>query len=122
MNQDEPAPPDPARRPLRVLDLMALVAAVAMTLISPSVMKAIIPTDSHNNWDRRQYVAHLVALVMIWWSAALSSLVQPPAPGNLVNSINTVTGSVGSFVPGRHPLGLLQQESTKLPTGRVPNH
>jgi hypothetical protein len=50
---------------------MAVVAAVAMTLISPAVMKAIIPADSHQNWDRRQYVAHIAALILIWWTAAL---------------------------------------------------
>ena len=30
-----------------------------------------IPADSHHNWDRRQYVAHIAALVLIWWTAAL---------------------------------------------------
>jgi hypothetical protein len=58
-----------------VLDLMVLVAAVAMTLISPVVMKAIIPADSHHNWDRRQYVAHLAVLILIWWTAAPVALV-----------------------------------------------
>jgi hypothetical protein len=60
---------------LRLLDLMALVAAVALTLVSPAIMKAIIPAASHHNWDRRQYVPHLAALVMIWWTAALVPLV-----------------------------------------------
>lgn len=63
--------PEPRHRPLRLLDLMALVAAVALTLISPRIMKAIIGNSSLHNWDRRQYVAHLTALVMIWWTLAL---------------------------------------------------
>jgi hypothetical protein len=63
------------RRPVRLLDLMALVAAIAFTLVSPAIMRAIIPAESLHNWDRRQYVAHLASLVMIWWSAALVPLV-----------------------------------------------
>jgi hypothetical protein len=55
------------RRPLHLLDLMALVAAVALTLVSPAIMKAIIPAASYQVWDRRQYVPHLAALVLIWW-------------------------------------------------------
>jgi hypothetical protein len=53
---------------------MALVAAVALTLVSSGIMKAIIG-DSLHNWDRRQYVAHLSALVVIWWTVALVPLV-----------------------------------------------
>ena len=71
-------PPKPARqagrRPLHLLDLMALVAAVALTLISPAIMRAIIPANSYHNWDRRQYVTHLAALVMIWWTMTLIPL------------------------------------------------
>ena len=75
MNQAIPTPSGFSRRPLRVLDLMVLVVAVAVTLISPGIMKAIIPAESYHNWDRRQYVAHLTALVMIWWTVALLPLV-----------------------------------------------
>lgn len=63
------------QRPLHLLDLMALVAAVALTLISPAVMRAIIPAANHHNWDRRQYLAHLAALIMIWWTIILVPLV-----------------------------------------------
>jgi hypothetical protein len=74
-----PDPPKPARqarrRPLHLLDLMALVAAIALTLVSPAIMKAIIPAESHHNWDRRQYLAYLAALVMIWWTVTLIPLV-----------------------------------------------
>jgi hypothetical protein len=62
---------------------MALVAAVAMTLIAPAVMKAIIPADSHHNWDRRQYVAHLAALVLIGWTVPLVLLVLVDCRGRL---------------------------------------
>ena len=74
-----PDPPKTAgqvpHRPLHLLDLMALVAAVALTLVSPAIMKAIIPATNHQNWDRRQYLAHLAALVMIWWTMTLVPLV-----------------------------------------------
>jgi hypothetical protein len=60
---------------LHLLDLMALVAAVALTLVSNAILKAIIPAANHHNWDRRQYLAYLAALVMIWWTAALVPLV-----------------------------------------------
>lgn len=62
------------RRPLRLIDLMALVAAVALTLVSPGVMRTIIGASSLHSWDRRQYVGHLSALVMIWWTIALVPL------------------------------------------------
>jgi hypothetical protein len=65
----------PGGRPVRVLDLMALVAAVALTLITPTIMKAIIPAKSHHNWDRRQYVVHLASLGLFWWTASLTSLI-----------------------------------------------
>ncbi len=81
---DLPKPTGPApRRPLHLLDLMALVAAVALTLVSPAIMKAIIPAASHHNWDRRQYLAHLAALVMIWWTATLVPLVLSGDPRGL---------------------------------------
>jgi hypothetical protein len=73
---EPPKPTKPSRhRPLHLLDLMAMVAAVALTLVSPAIMKAIIPADAHHNWDRRQYLAHLAALVMIWWTVTLVPLV-----------------------------------------------
>lgn len=62
-------------RPLHLLDLMALVAAVALTLVSPAIMKAIIPAEDHHNWDRRQYLTHLAALIIIWWTMILVPLV-----------------------------------------------
>jgi hypothetical protein len=68
---------------LHLLDLMALVAAVALTLVSPAIMKAIIPAASHHNWDRRQYLAHLAALVMIWWTVTLVPLVLSGNPRGL---------------------------------------
>lgn len=63
------------RRPLYLLDLMALVAAVALTLVSPTVMSAIIPAESYHTWDRRQYVSQLAALVVISWTATLVPVV-----------------------------------------------
>ncbi len=72
-----------ARRPLRLLDLMALVAAVALTLVSPGIMKAIIPAESLRVWDRRQYVAHLGALVLVWWTICLVPAVLSGAGSRL---------------------------------------
>ena len=73
---DRPMPSSrPPRRAVHLLDLMALVVAVAFTLVSPGIMKAIIPADSHHNWDRRQYLAHLAALAMIGWTVALLPVV-----------------------------------------------
>jgi hypothetical protein len=63
------------RRPVRLLDLMALVAAVALTLVSHPLMKAVVPADSHDTWDRRQYVIHLASLVLSFWTATLFALV-----------------------------------------------
>ena len=63
------------RRPLRLLDLMALVAAVALTLVAHPLMKAVVPADSHDTWDRRQYVVHLISLVLSFWTATLLALV-----------------------------------------------
>ena len=69
----EPPPPNSPSplRPWRLLDLMGLVAAVAFTLVSPSLMKAIIPAKSHDSWDRRQFVLHLAAMILAWWTATL---------------------------------------------------
>ena len=63
------------RRPVRLLDLMALVAAVALTLVAHPLMKAVVPADSHDTWDRRQYVVHLISLVLSFWTATLLALV-----------------------------------------------
>jgi hypothetical protein len=38
-------------------------------------LRGIIPVASHHNWDRRQYLIHLAALVMIWWTVTLVPLV-----------------------------------------------
>jgi len=62
------------QRPVRVLDLMALVVAVALTLVAHPLMKAIVPADSHDTWDRRQYVVHLTSLVLSLWTATLLAL------------------------------------------------
>jgi hypothetical protein len=53
---------------------MALLAAVALTLVSPGIMKAIIPANSYARWDRPQYITHLTALVMLWWTLTLAAL------------------------------------------------
>ena len=71
------------RRPLMLLDLMLLIAAIALTLVSPGIMKAIIPVESHHNWDRRQYVAHIAALIAFWWTAALVPLILSWARADL---------------------------------------
>src|SRR4051812_36404767 len=72
----------PPRRPVRLLDLMALVAAVALSLTSPAILGAIIPAGSHAAWDRRPYVVHLTSLVLFWWTAALVVLllIEPRPP------------------------------------------
>ena len=62
------------RRPVRLLDLMILVAAVAWTLVSPRIMNAIIPAQSLPTWDRRQYVHHLGSLVLLGWTASFAIL------------------------------------------------
>jgi hypothetical protein len=64
-----------SRRPILLLDLMALVAAVALTLISPAIMRTIIGAESLRSWDRRQYVEHLGSLILLWWTAMLLMLV-----------------------------------------------
>jgi hypothetical protein len=74
---------------LHLLDLMALVAAVALTLVSPAIMRAIIPASSYHNWDRRQYVTHLAALVMIWWTLTLVPLVLSGAHPRLLRVIRS---------------------------------
>jgi hypothetical protein len=80
---EKPKSRGPNRRPLRLLDLMALVAAVALTLVAPAIMRAIIPAESHHNWDRRQYVIHLTALVVFWWTAMLVVLALIGSRSNL---------------------------------------
>jgi hypothetical protein len=71
--------------------MMALVAAVALTLVSPAIMRSIIPAESHHNWDRRQYCVHLAALIMGWWTAALVPLVFSGA----IPSLRRVVRSYG---------------------------
>ena len=68
------APPRTRRR-LLLLDLMAVVAGVALTLISPAIMRTIIGAKMLLSWDRRQYVEHLGSLVLFWWTAMLVVLV-----------------------------------------------
>ncbi len=68
-------PQNTSRRPLRLFDLMALVMASAFTLIAPAVIKAIIPAASLASWDRRQYVSHLSALILIGWTVPLVAIV-----------------------------------------------
>ncbi len=63
--------PSGRRRRLLLLDLMALVAGVALTLISPAIMRTIIGAKLLERWDRRQYVEHLGSLVLFWWTAVL---------------------------------------------------
>ncbi len=61
-------------RPIRLLDMMALVAAVAFTLISPAIMRAIIPAESRPNWNRVEYLTGLTSLVFFWWTATIAYL------------------------------------------------
>ena len=68
-------PPPRTKRPILLLDLMAIVAAVAFTLISPAIMRTIIGAKSLHSWDRRQYVEHLSSLILLWWTATLLVLV-----------------------------------------------
>src|SRR5262249_19079928 len=76
----------PPRRPVRLLDLMGLVAGVALALIAPAIMKGIIPAEKHATWDRRQYVAHLASLVLFWWTAILVALALVDARSGLRRS------------------------------------
>jgi len=62
---------DPPRRPVRLLDLMALVAAAALTLTTPAIIREITPAY----WgDRPLYVIHIINLSLVWWTAILSSM------------------------------------------------
>lgn len=76
-------PPPRTRRRLFLLDLMAVVAGVALTLISPAIMRTIIGAELLERWDRRQYVEHLGSLVLFWWTAMLILLVLFVSRGNL---------------------------------------
>jgi hypothetical protein len=67
MNLEAPAS---SRRRLRGLDRVVLVAAVAMTPISPAVMETIMPADSHHDRDRRPSFAHPSAPLWMRWTAA----------------------------------------------------
>jgi hypothetical protein len=75
---DAPHPPYPMervhRRPVRLLDLMVLVAAVALTFTSPATMKAIVPAEWLSDWERRDYLIGLVSLVLSLWTAILVPL------------------------------------------------
>lgn len=104
---------EPARRvagrPLYLLDLMALVAAVALTIIAPGVMKAIIPAESHHNWDRRQYLAHLAALVMIEWTITLVPLLLIGGRRRLRRTIRNY-GSAAILAPAMALLFLVARQ------------
>ena len=68
---------------MKLFDLMALVAAVALTLISPAILKATFPEGGQNTWDHRQYVVHLTTLMLFWWTAILMVLGLFGNRGNL---------------------------------------
>lgn len=53
---------------------MALVATVAFTLISPAIMRAILPAEVHHTWNRSQYLTELTSLVLFWWTATIAYL------------------------------------------------
>ena len=62
------------RRPVLIFDLMVLVVAVALTLTSPAIMKAIVPADLLPAWERRDFLIGVVSLVLTLWTALLVPL------------------------------------------------
>ncbi len=65
-----------ARRPLLLLHLMALVAAVALTLVAPpalmqAVMRSFGPMSS---WNRQMYLDGVITLALGLWTVALGPL------------------------------------------------
>jgi hypothetical protein len=69
-------PPKARARPyaLHLLELTALVAAAALTFVSPAIMRAIVPPADRGILAGREFLAHLAALVVIWWTAAFVPL------------------------------------------------
>ena len=71
------APPRPAdaRRPVQVIHLMALVAAVALSIVLvPDLMKALMSIDSKSWWNGRTYVMNVTTLTLAVWSPILAAL------------------------------------------------
>jgi hypothetical protein len=62
----KPAPRVP-RRPLRLIHLMALVAALALTLVVPPIVMTLIQQPS-TGWVYREYLAYKTTLALILWT------------------------------------------------------
>jgi hypothetical protein len=60
-----------ARRPLRLLHLMALVAAVALTTVIPRVLLKVIQQPL-SGWGVHEVFAYKISLAMIFWTMLLA--------------------------------------------------
>ncbi|MEW4569373.1 hypothetical protein AB1L88_16030, partial [Tautonia sp. JC769] len=64
--------PHKSSRQVRLLDLMALIATVALVMATPAIVKGCIPAEAHRSWDRRQYVEFTGSLAL--WSCTAVAL------------------------------------------------
>ena len=64
--QSRPAP-RVRRHPLRLSHLMALVAAVALTLVVPPALMKLI-TQPHSGWGPREQLAYKISLALCFWT------------------------------------------------------
>jgi hypothetical protein len=82
MNESAPSLRIARRRPVRLLDLLALVAAVALALGMPAVVKAATPAEARTKWARHQYVEFCAVSTLYGWTAVLLGLrlADRPAP------------------------------------------
>ena len=72
-----PGPPGPGRRPLLLLHLMALVAAVALTIVvPPAFMRAVMRSyGPESSWNRFMYLDGVTTLALTSWTVLLAPLV-----------------------------------------------
>lgn len=74
-----PKETNPRRPPLRfsLLDVMALIAAVALSLISRSLLRATIAPESYEIYDRRQFAVLMGTLNLLIWTLIPFLLTMP---------------------------------------------
>src|SRR5215217_2114161 len=82
MNESATSLPVAPRHPVRLLDLLALVAAAALPLGMPAVVKAATPAELRKTWVRHQYVEYCAVAMLYGWTAVLLGLrlADRPAP------------------------------------------